>query len=131
MNTLKLLPPVDADAVSQPFFDAAREGRLLVQRCSACQTTQLGSEICNHCFATQLEWVAASGRAVIHSFVVMHMAYHPAFAPPYSAAMVELEEGPRIPVYLVGGLAPKIGQTVVVAFASAENGTSVPVARCA
>ena len=52
MNTLKLLPPVDADAVSQPFFDAAREGRLLVQRCITCRTTQLGSEICNHCFAT-------------------------------------------------------------------------------
>ncbi len=129
MNTGMVLPGVDVDDVSRPFFEAAAEGRLLVQCCSACQTAQLGSEICNHCFGTRLEWVAASGKAVIHSFVVMHIGYHPAFQPPYRAAMVELEEGPRLPVYLDDGVPPRIGQAVVVQFAPTENATLVPVAR--
>ena len=98
MSVPGLLPAVDVDGVSQPFFDAARDNRLLVQRCLQCGTAQLGSEICNHCFDARLEWVAASGKGVIHSFVVMHLSYHAAFVPPYRSAMVELEEGPRLPV---------------------------------
>ena len=123
-------PPVDVDPVSQPFFDAACDGRLLVQRCLQCGTTQVGSEICNHCFGTQLEWVAASGKGVIHSFVVMHLAYHAALKPPYCSAIVELQEGPRIPVLLLDRTEVKTGQAVALAFAPTENGTMVPVARC-
>ena len=131
MATLKLLPPVDADPVSQPFYDAAREGRLVVQRCTACRTTQLGSEICNCCSGTQLEWIAASGKAVVYSFVVMHLAYHAAFAAPYQSAIVELEEGPRLPVYCPDAARLAIGQAVVLAFAPTENGAMVPVLHVA
>lgn len=131
MSVPGLLPAVDVDGVSQPFFDAARDNRLLVQRCLQCGTAQLGSEICNHCFDARLEWVAASGKGVIHSFVVMHLSYHAAFVPPYRSAMVELEEGPRLPVLLLDGAHAQIGQAVHIAFAPAENATRVPIAHCA
>lgn len=124
------LPAVDVDGVSRPFFDAARDGSLLVQRCQQCGTAQLGSEICNHCFDVRLEWVAASGKGVIHSFVVMHLTYHAAFVPPYRSALVELEEGPRLPVLLLDGADAQIGQAVDIGFAPAENATRVPIARC-
>ncbi len=60
----------------------------------------------------------------------MHIAYHRAFETPNTSAIVELEERPRIPVYLVEVPAPKIGRAVMVAFAPTENDASVPVARC-
>ncbi|MCZ4314819.1 OB-fold domain-containing protein [Comamonadaceae bacterium G21597-S1] len=128
MNATEPLPSVDADAASQPFFDAAREGRLVVQRCTACQTLQLGNVICDHCFARQFEWIAASGRATVHSFVVMHLSYHRSFEAPYCGAIAELEEGPRLPVYLADQVRPRIGQKVTLRFAASEAGTAVPVA---
>jgi len=37
----------------------------------------------------------ASGRATLYSYVIHHRAT-PGFTPPYSIAVVELEEGPRM-----------------------------------
>jgi uncharacterized OB-fold protein len=37
----------------------------------------------------------ASGRATLYSYVIHHRAV-PGFTPPYSIAVVELEEGPRM-----------------------------------
>jgi len=129
MSPRQALPAIDADAVSAPFFSGAQEQRLLVQRCTDCGTVQLGNALCDQCFGEGLDWVPASGNAVIHSFVVMHVAYHPAFTAPYASAVVELEEGPRIPVLLTDTLAAEIGQPVVIEFAPTENAVLVPVAR--
>lgn len=38
---------------------------------------------------------AASGRAVLYSYVISHLAA-PGFEPPYAIAVVQLEEGPRM-----------------------------------
>jgi uncharacterized OB-fold protein len=40
----------------------------------------------------------------VYSFVVFHRLYHPGFADdlPYAVAVVELEEGPRLPTSIVG-----------------------------
>ena len=47
-----------------------------------------------------------SGRGTIYSFVVFHRVYHPGFAEdvPYVAAVVQLEEGPRLPTLIVDGI---------------------------
>lgn len=136
MSTPALLPTVDVDTPSKPFFAAAVDGRLLVQRCAACGTVQLGSELCNHCFGTRLDWQRASGKGTVHSFVVMHMAYQPGFAAPYRSVIVELEEGPRLPMLL--DLSPDIpvavGQAVSITFVPADaddanHAAMVPVAR--
>ncbi len=130
MSSQVLFPAVTVDASSQAFFDAARDGRLVLQRCLQCDTNQLGCEICQQCFGTEFAWVPASGGGFIHALVVMHLAYHAAFVPPYRSAIVELEEGPRLPVLLEGFASAQVGQAVVIAFVPAENATLVPVARC-
>ena len=45
-----------------------------------------------------------SGRGTVYSFAVVHRVYHPGFADsvPYLVAVVELEEGPRLPTTIVG-----------------------------
>jgi uncharacterized OB-fold protein len=43
-----------------------------------------------------VDWVGASGDAILYSFVVYHQAYSPEFKTPYNVAQVELAEGPRL-----------------------------------
>lgn len=97
-----LRPYPEADALSAPFFAGLQERRLLVQRCRACGSFQLAEYRCWHCAQRALEWVAASGRATVYSFTEIHLPYHPFFSPPYTAAIAELEEGPRIHSTVIG-----------------------------
>ena len=87
-----------------PFFAAAKERRLVVQRCAGCGALRFPArELCSACLATEAEWIPVSGRGEIFSFNVMHQVYHPAFAAdvPYVGAVVELTEGPKLTTSLV------------------------------
>ena len=90
---------------SKPFWDAAREHRLLLPRCNACSQFWFPpSQRCAHCLAADFTWVEATGRGRVYSFVVFHRVYHPAFEGdvPYVVAIVELDEGPRLLSNIVG-----------------------------
>lgn len=92
------------DEASQPFFDGAREGHLMLMKCGRCAHVRLPSRAhCDNCLSTEVEWVRASGRAVLHTFGVMHQRYHPAFVAeiPYDVSIVELEEGPHMVTNIV------------------------------
>ena len=83
----------------RPFFAATREGRLVVQRCTACGRRRFPPrDICSGCLGREAEWVASSGRGRVVSFGVMHQVYHPGFAAeaPYAVVLVELEDGGRM-----------------------------------
>ncbi len=100
---VKPLPTPDAD--SQAYWDALKEGRLLLQRCRACGHKQVYQQaICRHCGAEELVHEQASGRGTVHSFSVVHRAPGPAFKQdtPYAVLLVELEEGPRMISSLIG-----------------------------
>lgn len=81
---------------ARPFWDAAREGRLLIQRCGACGEHVFYPRIaCPHCAADSLEWVEASGRGAVYSYTVVENNAPSAFIPdmPYVIAVIRLEEG--------------------------------------
>jgi uncharacterized OB-fold protein len=87
------------DEASQPFFDAAARGELLIKYCAACNRYLAPqSEFCDRCLASAIEWRTASGRGTIYSFVINHQVGHPGFESiaPYNIIVVELEEGPRL-----------------------------------
>lgn len=122
------------DDASAPFFDAARENRLMIQRCRGCGTYFWPlREICSECLADDLEWAEASGRGTVHSFGVMHRVYHPSFARdvPYNLTVVELEEGPRLNTNLVDidNEAIEVGMNVEVAFTEVDDGAYLPLFR--
>ena len=122
------------DETSAPFFDAAPDNRLMIQRCTNCGTFAWPyRDICQECLVDDLEWVEASGRGTVHSFGVMHRVYHPAFAGdvPYNLAVVELEEGPRVNTNLVGieNEAIEVGMDVEIAFTEVEEGALLPLFR--
>lgn len=84
------------NAWARPFWAAAREGRLVLQRCRECGRHVFYPRIaCPHCQADALEWVAASGRGTLYSYTVVHANAPSAFAAgvPYVVAVIRLEEG--------------------------------------
>lgn len=90
------LSPVPDD-VTQPWWDATRDRRLLLQRCTDCSHTQhYPRAVCTSCGAFSLDWIDATGRGWVDSFTVVHRAPHPALDTPYVIARVKLEEGPTI-----------------------------------
>ena len=105
--------------VSGPFWEATKENKFIMQRCTSCGefvwTPQMA---CRSCLTETLEWTEASGRGTIYSYVVLHASAIPAFEAPYAIAVVDLEEGPQFFTSLVDvDLADvQIGMPVEVAF---------------
>lgn len=122
------------DAISAPFFDGAREGKLMLQYCTECNAWSFPvRERCPHCFAAKLEWRPASGRASLYTFTIMHQVMNPGFATavPYNVAQVDLEEGVRMVSNIVGinnrDLRP--GMKLEVVFEDVGENVSIPKFR--
>jgi uncharacterized protein len=88
---------------TQPFWDGAREGRLMIMHCTACGRDYFYPRpICPFCFSKETEWKQASGRATLHTYLINHRPA-PGFEneAPYVIAVVQLDEGPRMMTNLV------------------------------
>ena len=103
----RLEPPVGPE--SAPFWDATREGSLLVQWCTTCDRGVFyPRSFCPHCGASgdTLEWRRATGRATVYAAVVEHRpdAAGARFSAgePYCVALVDLDEGVRMLTDVVG-----------------------------
>ena len=99
------LPLPEADEESREFYEGARRHQLMLMRCKACGAWRLPSRPrCQDCWATETDWVPASGNGKLYSFGIMHQKLHPQFAErtPYQFAIVELDEGPRLVTNVVG-----------------------------
>lgn len=106
---------------SLPYWQAAAEGRLRLQRCASCRTVRhYPQPVCPNCYSLETEWIDASGRGTVHSWTVAHHAFHPAFKAdlPYTLLIVDLEEGPRAMGRLDPAAAtpPRIGLPVRIGF---------------
>jgi uncharacterized protein len=122
------------DEKSAPFFDAARDGKLALQHCTACDRWSWPvRERCPHCFAARLEWRAASGRGTLYTYTLMHQVFHPGFADavPYNVAQVDLDEGVRITSNIVGvgNDALRIGMKLEAVFEEVGEGVAIPKFR--
>jgi uncharacterized OB-fold protein len=119
------IPAPQVTPETQPFWDAAGRGTLLVKTCRACgQPHHYPRALCPFCFSDRTEWVTASGRGTIYSYSVMRRV--PA---PYAIAYVTLEEGPTMMTNIVDCDldALRIGQAVKVVFTPTDGGPPVPM----
>jgi uncharacterized OB-fold protein len=88
---------IERDDASAPYFDAAREGRLLIRRCPACG--RLFPPHQHECpDGSALEWLPVAGTATLVTWSVDHGA---GISPQLTSAtggeviaIVELAEGP-------------------------------------
>jgi len=88
---------------TQPFFDAARRGELLLPCCPRDGFFFYPRSRCPHCLGSDWHWEPASGRGRIHSFTIDRIGHLPALAPeaPFAIAIVELQEGPHMTARIV------------------------------
>lgn len=94
----------EADAFTRTYWDAAASGRLLLRRCGACaRVHHYPREFCPHCWSEDVTWFAATGRATLYTWSVVHRNDLPPFSgrTPYVAAVVDLAEGPRMMTEIV------------------------------
>jgi hypothetical protein len=91
-------------AITRPFFDAARERRLLLPRCPRDGWFFYPRSHCPRCLGTDWSWQQVSGRGTVHAFTVDRLGHTPGLAAlaPDVIAIVELEEGPRMTARLAG-----------------------------
>lgn len=109
-----------------PFFDAAKQGKMLLKRCKDCgEYHYYPRGICPSCFSTNLEWVEAGGTGTIYTFSITRRS-----GPiPYCIAYVTLDEGINVMTNIVdcGDLDDiRIGQRVRLTFKETANGTKMP-----
>jgi uncharacterized protein len=114
-----------------PFFEAARRGVLVVQKCDSCGRVRFPPRgLCPDCLATAASWAPVSGRGEVFSFNVMHQVYHPGFAAevPYAVVVVQLEEGARMVSNVVGVKPHEIrcGMPVEVMFDKLSDEITLP-----
>lgn len=89
------LAPVGLD---REYFAAARQGRLVVQRCPVCAHTQFPPKLlCVACGGAP-EWLDAAGVGTVHTFTIVRRHGVEPFASmtPFVLAMIDLPEGVRL-----------------------------------
>jgi uncharacterized OB-fold protein len=141
----RMEPPVGAE--SGPFWEATREGRLLIQWCTACDRGIFyPRSFCPYCAAdgthtghlsdaadpAQLEWRQASGKGTVHAVTVEHKPSAPfANGEPYTVALIDLDEGVRMLSNVVGCPAEDvtIGMAVTVDWEPLTDGRQLPLFR--
>lgn len=126
----RALPPLTP--LTEPWFDACREGILTLQYCGDCEQYQFYPRIlCSHCGGRELTWRAASGRGTIASFSVVRRAISKAYDAPYLVGLIDLEEGPRMMSNIVDCPPEdvRVGQAVEVSFEAWSERIALPVFR--
>ena len=109
------MPVLAEPALENPYWEAARNEKLLVQRCGSCGTWQWGPEwLCHRCLSFQMQWAEVSPRGRIYSWERVWHPVHPALKgnTPYIAVLVELPDAGG--VRMIGNLLGDPKQTVLV-----------------
>ncbi|TGS16822.1 Zn-ribbon domain-containing OB-fold protein [Mesorhizobium sp. M2E.F.Ca.ET.209.01.1.1] len=131
LNTLKTAGPT-ISGLTRPFWDAAAEGRLTIQRCEDCgKAIFYPRSICPHCWSRHLLWKDSSGRGRLKSFSEVHRPGHPGWLPaaPYVVGLVELAEGPTMLSFILPGTRPlQVGAMLLLA-PTAIGGRVLPAFR--
>ena len=125
MSGQRTYPPVVTQPENAPFWEAARNGQLLLKHCRACgKVHYYPRPLCPLCLSDQTEWLPASGEGSIHTFSVMRRVKEP-----YAIAYVDLAEGVTMLTNIVDCDldALRIGQPVRLCWRTAEDGTPIPV----
>lgn len=120
-------PGVPQDHVTEPWWDATRERRLLLQHCAACDRVQHPPRpVCTACGA-EPGWSDAAGTGGVDAWTVVRRSPGPGLDPPYVVARVRLTEGPVLLTNLPGTGPYRCGQPVALDWRALPDGRHLPV----
>lgn len=124
-----------ADATTQPFWDAAREDRLVLPCCRACGTFRLPpTPICFRCQSDGVDWKELTGTGTVYSYTVIRHPLHPdlGFVVPYVSGIIELDgtqgDGARMLANIIDCEPEeiRIGTRVSIVFEHVNDDMSTP-----
>lgn len=124
------LPTIEDE--TRPFWDALKDGRLMVARCdSCCELHYYPRAMCPFCWSEDVSLVEVSGWGTLYTWSTVYVNDLPPFNTkvPYIAAQVDLDEGVRLTTMIVNA-APKdltIGMPVKVVFEAISDDVTIPV----
>ena len=125
------MPSPMADAITLPWWEAAAEHRLVVQRCMSCGHMRLPpAPVCPECRAFESDWKEVSGRGEVYTYTIVHRPIAAEQALPFVIAVISLEGagGVRMISNLVDiePAALEIGLPVEIAWEDMSGDLAVP-----
>ncbi|HEV8298176.1 MAG TPA: OB-fold domain-containing protein [Acidimicrobiales bacterium] len=118
--------------VSKAYWDGCARGELLFQRCADCHLiTHTPALVCAHCSSRNLSWERSAGTGAIYSWTTVWRPQTPAFTVPYTAIVVDMDEGWQMLSNLIGCEPDdaRIGMRVQVEFHPLRDGITLPYFR--
>ena len=124
------LPTPEGDTLE--FWEAAKAERLLIKRCEDCGAfSYYPRPFCPSCWSERVVWHEASGKATLYTWSVIYNNDQPPFRErvPYVAAVVDLEEGPRMMTNVVDTPFEdlSVGMALTVTFMPISDDYTIPV----
>src|SRR5262249_31585347 len=122
--TEKVYPMVPPTPGSEPYWEGAKAGKLLVKWCRGCKKAPHDPLcVCPQSLSATLELREAEGTGEIYPYSIMRAA-----KPAYVIAYVTLDEGVSMLTNIVDvdPAKVKVGQKVKVVFKSSEGGGKLP-----
>ncbi len=114
------------------WWDQINEGKLVIQRCKQCGTLRHPTRpMCWKCQSLDWDFIVASGKGFVYSYVVMHHPPFPGFEYPLIVGVIELEEGTRLVTNIVG-IDPKevkINMPVKLSIENVDEELKLPLFR--
>lgn len=92
-------PQPEINTLNAPFWEGTAIGELRVRHCAKCDARfRFTHAWCPNCWAADPGWEVASGRGMVATFSIVHLAPYEAFkdVAPYVLALVDLDEGVRM-----------------------------------
>lgn len=127
----RLAPPRPVPTpITEPFWQALTEHRVVIQRCGACTAWVHYPRIrCPHCGSADLAFAEVGPSGVIHTFTIARQPTAPHFVDevPQVIAMVELGIGVRVTTTLVDADLDSlhVGQRVEPVFDDGDDGITL------
>jgi uncharacterized protein len=124
------IPPAVTEE-TEPFWSAAKEGRLLVEHCTDCGAESFPPRgICRSCRSRDTEPVEITSRGQIYSLTVNYQQWLPGLPVPYAIVLVEFPDHPGVRVVgRLRGCPPEeavIGMQVDVGFEPGPGEFAIP-----
>ena len=121
---------------TQPYWDGARLGKLMIQKCINCSSLQFYPRIyCKSCLNESMTWIEATGIGTIYTFTINHRPANEFMKDkiPYVVAAIDLAEGVRMLANIVGSDVKKVkcGARVQVVFEKISEEITLPQFRLA
>ncbi|GHF04919.1 DNA-binding protein [Amycolatopsis deserti] len=140
-RVLKFAPPPSSPGALRPvisrdtefFWDGTKAGELRIQRWGDTLRHPPGPMPPDGDLDAKPDWIVASGRGTVYSYVVHHRPAVPGKQLPFVIALVELEEGVRMLGELVGADPAEvhIGLPVTATFLKVDDDLTLPAWRVA